>query len=145
MKQCFIDFMPYLMLGVFEDHCRLKKAFWKNPSGHTDWDISLGIPFKGGMLGRRHFFILYFTSFLCTLYFSSPPFDGTTSEVVIPCMFLSNKNFRITDPALKHYSLHIFCWPKSLLIFKNILSYDTTHMLFVVQMIGHYFSIVQIT
>ena len=31
----YIDFIPYLMLGVFEDLCRLKKAFWKKPSGHT--------------------------------------------------------------------------------------------------------------
>ena len=27
LKQCFIDFIPFLMLGVFEDHCRLKKSF----------------------------------------------------------------------------------------------------------------------
>ena len=30
-----LTFFPYLMLGVFEDHCRLKMAFWKKSSGHT--------------------------------------------------------------------------------------------------------------
>ena len=35
----FIDFIPYLMLGVFEGNCRLEMAFWKKSSGHTDHKI----------------------------------------------------------------------------------------------------------